>query len=132
MPAPPIERANDRPPSAIPARETPPNYYDAADLPVEFAFSERSLYTTEENDEGNMINVSKRVKEGIVTNSSGQPLTITAIEMNIATQDTSQTQFVLSAGMQKHFGTDQGLKMISGDQMTLRSPTYKDLVQPIP
>jgi hypothetical protein len=132
MPAQPIERANDGPAPRIQARETPPNNYDGEDLPVVFAFSERATYTSEENDEGKLVNVSKRVKEGIVTNASDKPLTIIAIEVNIATQDTSQTQFVLSGGMQKHFGTDQGLKMISGDQMTLRSPTYKDLVQPIP
>jgi hypothetical protein len=128
----PIERVRDRPASSTQARETPPSNYDGPDLPIIFAFSERSAYTTEENDEGNMINVTKRVKEGIITNSSDKPLIITAIEVNIPTQDTSQTQFVLSGGAQKHFGADNGLKMISGDQMTLRSPSYKDFVQPIP
>jgi hypothetical protein len=132
MLAQPVESARDRPVSKTQVQESPPSNYDGPDLPVEFAFSERSVYTTEDNAEGNMINVSKRVKEAIVTNTSDKPLTITATEVNIATQETSQAQFVLSAGTQKHFGTDQGLKMISGDQMTLRSPSYKDLVQPIP
>jgi hypothetical protein len=128
----PIERVQDRPVSRIQAQETPPGNYDRPDLPVIFAFAERSLYVAEENDQGEMINVSKRVKEGVITNSSDKPLTITALEVNIPTQDTAQTQFVLSAGAQRHFGADQGLKMISGDQMTLRSPSFKDLVQPIP
>jgi hypothetical protein len=127
-----IERASGRPASRDPVQETPPSNYDGPDLPVAFAIAERFLYTTEENDEGSMINVSKRVKEGIISNSSDKPLTITAIEVNIATQDASQTQFVLSGGTQMHFGPDQGLKMISGDQMTLRSPSYKDFVQQIP
>jgi hypothetical protein len=128
----PIERVPERPVARTQTQETPPSNYDGPDLPVVFAFSERSLFTAEENDQGDLINVSKRVKEGIVSNSSDKPLTITAIEVNIATQDTWQTQFVLSGGAQKHFGTDQGLKMVSGDQMTLRSPSFKDLVQPIP
>ena len=128
----PIEGVQNPPVSRIPAQETPPGNYDRPDLPVIFAFAERSLYVAEENDQGEMINVSKRVKEGVITNSSDKPLTITALEVNIPTQDTAQTQFVLSAGAQRHFGADQGLKMISGDQMTLRSPSFKDLVQPIP
>jgi hypothetical protein len=128
-----IERVRDDLPVArIQPQETPPTNYDGPDLPIVFAFSERSLYTTEEDAEGNLVNASKRVKEGIISNSSDKPLTITATEVNIATQETSQTQFVLSGGTQKHFGTEQGLKMIAGDQMTLRSLSYKDFVQQIP
>jgi hypothetical protein len=118
--------ANPRPP------EIPPSNYDGPELPIVFAFSERATYTAEENDEGKLVNVSKQIKEGIISNSSDKPLAITATEVNIATQETSQAQFVVSAGAQKHFGSDQGLKMISGDQMTLRSPAYKDFVQQIP
>jgi len=126
-------KVQERAPAAAPkAQETPPSNYDGPVLPVVFAFSERYVYTTEDNEEGNPVNVSKRVKEGIISNTSDKPLTITATEVNIATQETSQTQFVLGAGTQRHFGTDMGLKMISGDQMTLRSLSYRDLVQQIP
>ena len=120
------------PPAAPKAQEAPPSNYDGPVLPIVFAFSERYVYTAEDNDEGNPVNVSKRVKEGIISNTSDKPLTITATEVNIATQEASQTQIVLGAGTQKHFGTDLGLKMISGDQMTLRSPSYRDFVQQIP
>lgn len=135
--APPIEPRNerardDRPPAGAHAEETPPSNYDGPDLPIVFAFSERSIYTSEEEADGNLVNASKRVKEGIISNSSDKPLTITATEVNIATQETSQAQFVLSGGSQKHFGSDQGLKMNPGDQVTLRSPSYKDFVQQIP
>jgi hypothetical protein len=123
------ERATAAPPKA---QEAPPSNYDGPMLPIVFAFSERYVYTTEDNDEGNPVNVSKRVKEGIISNTSDKPLAITATEVNIATQETSQTQIVLGAGTQKHFGADLGLKMISGDQMTLRSLSYRDLVQQIP
>jgi hypothetical protein len=132
MVAQPIERPSDRPAPSNQAQEMPTSNYDGPDLPVVFAFSERATYTAEENDEGKLVNVSKQVKEGIISNSSDGPLTITATEVNIATQETSQTQFVLSAGTQKHFGSDQGLKMISGDQLTLRSPSYRDFSQQIP
>ena len=125
-------KVQERQPAAPKAQEAPPSNYDGPVLPIVFAFSERSVYTTEDNDEGNPVNVSKRVKEGIISNTSDKPLTITATEVNIATQETSQTQVVLGAGTQKHFGTDLGLKMISGDQMTLRSPSYRELVQQIP
>jgi len=128
----PVERTSERLPPNSQAQETSAGNFDAPELPVVFAFSERSVYTTEEDAEGKMANVSKHVKEGIISNSSDKPLTITATEVDVATQEASQTQFVLSAGMQKHFGSDQGLKMISGDQITLRSPAYRESVQQIP
>ena len=108
-----------------------PNY-DAPELPIVFAFSERSAYVAEENAAGNLVNISKRLKEGIIANSSDKPLSIVAIEVNLPTQETLQIQLVLSPGAQKHFGTEQGLKMISGDQLTLRSASYRDSVQQIP
>jgi hypothetical protein len=132
MVAGPADRASVPPVPGNRAQETPSDNYDGPDLPIVFAFSERATYTAEENDEGKLVNVSRQVKEGIISNSSGEPLTITATEVNIATQETSQTQFVLSAGTQKHFGSNQGLKMLSGDQLTLRSPSYKDFSQQIP
>jgi len=132
MIAQPAERAGERPLPISQAQETPASDDYGPELPVVFAFSERYVYTTEEDADGQTANVSKRVKEGIISNSSDKPLTITATEVNIATQETSQAQFVLSVGMQKHFGSDQGLKMISGDQMTLRSPTYRESVLQIP
>jgi hypothetical protein len=116
------------PNTALP--ETP--NYDAPELPIVFAFSERTLYTTEENDAGSLVNVSKRIKEGVITNSSDKPLSVTAIEVNLPTQETSQIQLLLGAGAQKHFGPEQGLKMISGDQLTLRSASYRESVQQIP
>ena len=106
--------------------------YDGPELPIVFAFSERSVYTTEDNEAGNLVNVSKRLKEGIISNSSGKPLSITAIEVNLPTQETSQIQLLLGPGAQKHFGSEQGLKMNSGDQLTLRSESYRDSVQQIP
>jgi len=132
MVAGPADRASVPPVPSNRAQETPSDNYDGPDLPIVFAFSERATYTAEENDEGKLVNVSRQVKEGIISNSSGEPLTITATEVNIATQETSQTQFVLGAGTQKHFGSNQGLKMLSGDQLTLRSPSYKDFSQQIP
>jgi hypothetical protein len=112
--------------------DIPENDYDAPELPIVFAFSTRFVYTTEENEEGNLVNASKQVKEGIVSNSSDKPLVITVTEVNIPTQETSQGQLVIGGGAQLHFGTDQGLKMISGDQITLHSPSHKDFIRIIP
>jgi len=112
--------------------EIPGDNYAGDDLPVVFAISERTIYTTEEKADGELVNVTKRVKEGVISNSSEQLLTITATEVDIPTQESSTAQIILPAGAQKHFGTDQGLKMISGDQITLRSRSYRNLVQLIP
>jgi hypothetical protein len=125
------ESVSDLRPAATTKPPDTPNY-EGSELPIVFAFSERSAYVAEENEAGNLVNVSKRLKEGIITNSSDKSLSIAAIEVNLPTQETSQIQLVLSAGAQKHFGTEQGLKMISGDQLTLRSASYRDSIQLIP
>jgi hypothetical protein len=113
-------------------READASHEDGPELPIVFAFAERSIYTTEDDDQGSPVNVTKRVKEAVITNSSSETLTVTATEINLPTQESSQAQFFLGGGMQKRFGTEQGLKMNSGDQLTLRSSSYRDSVQQIP
>ena len=65
-------------------------------------------------------------------NESDQSFNITAIEVNLATLEASQAGFLLAKGAQKHFGIDDGLKMQSGDQLTLRSAGFRDMTRTIP
>jgi hypothetical protein len=64
--------------------------------------------------------------EGVAFNQSTKPLTLTIIDVG---QTTTQAQITLAAGVQKRFGVDLGLTMLEGDLITLRSPTYHDIVQ---
>jgi hypothetical protein len=111
---------------------TPPSNYDGPPMQVIFSIVNRNIYATEDDSDGVTRNVTKNVNEVILVNSSDQPLTITATELNPSTQETVQAQFFMAVGMQRHIGPDQGLKMLSGDEITLRSPSYRDLTQSIP
>jgi len=119
-------------PAAATAIDAPSNNYDGPELPVIFSVLSKSVYTAEEDAQGAAVNVTKNVNEAIVVNSSDKPLTIIVTEVNIPTQEASQAQLVLPPGGQRHFGENDGLKMVSGDQLTLRSPSYRDLTRQIP
>ena len=110
----------------------PSSHLDGPVLPVELSFGRRTALKTVEDAAGEEVDVHEEVVEGIVLNQLDKPLSITILEANIPTQETSQAQIVLGRGMQKRFGTAQGLKMLSGDEITLRSASYGDLTQPIP
>jgi hypothetical protein len=110
----------------------PPSNYEGLPLPVMFNIVNKSVYTTEETPQGTTESMTKRVNEAIIFNTSEGSLSITVLDVNVPTQETSQTQFMLPKGAQKHFGVDQGLKMQSGDQITLRSANFRDLETRIP
>lgn len=110
----------------------PPSNVDGPALPVLLNIYSRRVYTTEEDSEGASHHAWKNVMEAAVTNTSDKPLTVTAIEVNLPTLESSQIQFALAGNGQKHIGTDDGLKMLPGDEITLRSPSFRDFTQQIP
>jgi hypothetical protein len=124
----PTTRSRSAPDSGV--AEDPPSNFDAPELPVMFNIIRTSTYVNDDNHEG--VKISKDVNEGIIFNSSEAALNITVTEVNLPTMESSQAQFTLAKGNQKHFGVAQGLQMMSGDQITLRSPSYRDITQPIP
>jgi len=117
------------------ARPSPAADAPAADdggepLPVIFNILHKPDYFRDRST--NYESVRKEVNEGVVSTTSSTPLTLTVIETDVRTQQTSQFSFDLAWRAQRHFGMHDGLQMSSGDQLTLRSPPYRDLVQQIP
>lgn len=139
---PPIATSNPQVPAVVeaPSASIPPpaasapaqSKYDGPELPVIFTVATRRVYTTEDGSDGEPVNVTKNVTEGVVINSSDGPLTITVTEVNGQTHEKSQAQIVLAQNMQKRFGADQGLSMLSGDEITLRNPSYQELTRQVP
>jgi hypothetical protein len=121
-----------RPQSATDSQgiEEPTSNYDGAELPVVFNVVKTTAYVSDDAHDG--VKVSKDVNEAIIFNSSEKSLDITVTEVNLPTMESSLIEFSLAKGNQKHFGVTQGLKMLSGDQITVRSPTYRDITQLIP
>ncbi len=76
--------------------------------------------------------VWKKVNEGIISNGADRPLTVTVIDTDVPTQETTQATFVLPPRGMKHFGVPDGLTMASGDQLILRSPSYRDVTRQVP
>jgi hypothetical protein len=117
---------------ASPSEDIPPKNYDGPEMPLVFAAVPNTVYVKEEDADGTTRHVNKEVNEGIVMNESDKSFNITAVEVNFATMETSTAGFLLAKGAQKHFGIDDGLKMQSGDQLTLRSAGYRDMTRTIP
>ena len=114
---------------AVPAEEvTPPGGADDAPLPVIFSVATKPV--TINDDEG----PSRREiqPDGILLNSSDKRIALTVVEVNLPTMETTQAQLVLQPNGAMHFGRDWGLKMVSGDQLTLRAAGYQDLTKTIP
>jgi hypothetical protein len=116
---------------AAPPEDIPPKNDDGPEMPLVFAAVPSTLYAKEEGPDGITRHVNKEINEGIVMNESDQSFNITAVEVNLATMETSTASFLLAKGAQKHFGIDDGLKMQSGDQLTLRSAGFRDMTRTI-
>ncbi len=126
---PPAERASvmSRPAAITPA---PASEEVDDDLPVIVGIVKKSDMFRDSST--NYEAVRKDVYEGVVSTASDKPLTITVIDTDVPTQESSQATFVLASRGERHFGMHDGLTMASGDQLTLRSPPYRDVVQQIP
>ena len=111
--------------------EAPANNYDAPELPVMFVFGTSPMIVQPEEGSGG-VRAVKEMNDGIVSNLSENPLSLAVTEVNVSTQETWQAQISLAKGGMMHFGVNQGLKMQSGDQITLRSPSFRDLTRDIP
>jgi hypothetical protein len=120
----------DAQPSAA-AISAPPSNDDGPMLPVIFSIVSRDVYGAEETPDGSMQNVTNKVTEVLLVNSSDQRLNITATEVD-SDHGISQAQISIAEGAQRRIGVNQGLKMASGAEITLRSNPYRDLKQQVP
>jgi hypothetical protein len=125
----PQENAQRNPVPAAPAAEATPTG-GADDIPLPVIFSVGTKPAIINDDEG----PSRREiqPDGILLNSSDKRIALTVIEVNLPTMESTQAQLVLQPNGAMHFGRDWGLKMTSGDQLTLRAPGYQDLTKTIP
>jgi hypothetical protein len=87
------------------------------EMPVELHFRQRL-------DQGKI--------QGSVLNNSGTDLVIEAVILSASTKETGKFQIVVPPYGAIPFGLDDGLDMHSGDQITLRSPPYRDKAATIP
>jgi hypothetical protein len=110
------------------AEVTPAGSADDAPLPVIFTVGTRPV--TINDDEG----PSRREiqPDGFLLNSSDKRIALTVSEVNLPTMETTQAQLVLQPNGAMHFGRDWGLKMVAGDQLTLRAAGYQELTKTIP
>jgi hypothetical protein len=114
---------------AVPAAEVmPPVSADDAPLPVLFGVATKPVVIND--DEG----PSRREiqPDGVLLNSSDKRIALTVVEVNLPTMETTQAQLVLQPNGAMHFGRDRGLKMVSGDQLTLRATGYQELTKTVP
>ena len=109
----------------------PPRNEDGPPMPVVFSISSRVVNDAADSAGAAQVG-SRRILEGVVYNTSDQNLQLTVTEQNPETLDISQTQLLVLRGVQQRFGSDDGLKMASGAEITLHSDPYRDQSQRVP
>ncbi len=121
------------PSTRIPAvPEAPQPNYDGPPLPVLFAVTGETVRGRGPNADGEPVDPSQVVNIANIANSSDQPLALTIIAVNASTQKTAQVSLFLTPGGRQALGPDAGLRLDSGDQITLRSQGFHDFVATVP
>ncbi len=137
-PAEPDQSPEARPPAGQPVRaamaanDGPPPNSTGPDLPVTLYIVPATVSIKEEGPDGAMRMVNKNVNEAIISNDSDHVLTITAIDVNPSTGESAQAEFTLGQNGQRHLNIGDGVNLLAGDQLTLRSPTFRDRTEQIP
>jgi hypothetical protein len=108
-----------------------PNY-DGPPLPVLFAVTTETVTRGELKADDESTDTPTSVKIVNLSNSSDQPLDVTVIVVDVPTQKSSQASVFLIPGGRQALGPDAGLRMASGNQITLRSRGFHDLVETVP
>lgn len=124
--------ASAPPPRAATVAVAPQPNTDGPPLPVLFALTTESIASGETSIGGESTDTPRNVKVANLSNSSDQPLDVTLIVVDVPTQKTSQASVFLAPGGQQTFGPDSGLHLESGNQVTLRSRGYHDLIETVP
>jgi hypothetical protein len=70
--------------------------------------------------------------EGEARNISSIPMSLTIRAVNASTQGITELQLELAPGETKSYSTDNGLVMMSHDQIILHSPPYQDRTVRVP
>jgi hypothetical protein len=128
-----------RAPAPEPAPEVPTWDDGGPPLPIMFAVSSHPAWHREDaEDDGagdgdpqptGQPGVARQVD---VLNESSDPLVITVLAVNVPTQETTQTELFVPPHAQAHAGSESGLKLDEGYQVTLRSRGYQQMTQTVP
>lgn len=113
-PAPTIARAPQAPAAArITQKPAPPptETFEGPPLPVMFNVTPAEVH---------------------VKNSSDNPLAVTVLDENQSTRHTSQAHVLLAPNGETTVGSEDGLNMQSGDQVTVRSSGFSVLTATVP
>jgi hypothetical protein len=70
--------------------------------------------------------------EGDVTNTSAAPMTLTLVDENPSTNQTSSFDLQLAPGEKKTFSSEDGIELHSRDRLILRCAPYLERSMPIP
>ncbi len=125
-------------PVPAPAVEVPSSDDAGPPLPVMLAVTShpsRPLDDPDDADGGD--DGAPTVQPGVarqvdLLNESGDLLSITVLAVNVPTQDTTRADLLLPPHAQVHAGSESGLKLGPGYQVTLRSRGYQQMTETVP
>jgi hypothetical protein len=133
---PPAARAAPR--TAAPAEdEVPPADYAGPALPVLFAISSypgrpRVVETDDDTQAATVApDQPDLVRQVDIFNTSGDLLQITVLALDMPTGQTTHAFRLVPPHAQAHVGSEAGLKLDPGNQVTLRARGYQDLTETV-
>jgi hypothetical protein len=113
--------------------EVPPADDTGPPLPLLFAISSHpGAMRDDDEDDTDRTEPSGIARQVDLFNNSGDPLDITVLAVDVPTQMTTRAQLLVRPHAQAHIGTESGLKLESGYQVTLRSRGYQEMSQVVP
>jgi hypothetical protein len=126
-------------PAPEPAPEVPTWDDGGPPLPIMFAVSSHPAWHLEdaEDDSAGDGDPQPTGQPGVarqvdVLNESSDPLVITVLAVDVPTQEATQAQLFVPPHAQAHAGSESGLKLDQGYQVTLRSRGYQQMTQTVP
>jgi len=126
-----IQAARTRGGTPAPTTVVPPSEDNGPALPVLFAVSSHPA-RKQVDDAGAAIGSYGIARQVDVVNNSSDPLAITVVAVDVPTQERTVAELLVPPNAEEHAGSESGLKLAPGYQVTLRSRGYRELTQIVP
>jgi hypothetical protein len=132
-PRPTVTAVGSAPPTKAPSLpEVPPSDDTGPPLPVMLAVSTHPGPPHDEDSDGSALGRPTVARQVDLWNNSDQPLDITVLVVDVPTQESTRTALFVLPHAEAHVGTESGLKIETGNVVTLQSRGFSALAQTVP
>jgi hypothetical protein len=124
--------ARPAPPAPAPALEVPPSDDSGPPLPVWLRVSLVPAQNEDDEDGAPPTDRPALERQLDLFNDSGEPLQLIVLGVNALTGETTPAQVLVAPQSEAHVGSESGLKLEPGYQVSVRSRGFRELTQAVP